>query len=353
LFFVSVINGVTTTTEYISGIQYKNSTTSVDFIQTEEGKAVNNSGVYDYNYYLGDNLGNTRVTFGTKTGTAVLYQQDDYYPFGLEISRSVTSPKNEYLYNKKELQEEFTEYDYGARYYDPVIGRWTSVDPLAEKMRRHSPYNYGFDNPIRFEDPDGMGPWIPGTDNKPVSYTRDAKGNVVWSPNTSAETKRIGNDLLMTAKGTTILDRAIKTSIKTEISLSPETKLNKNDVGEVVGYHLGQTQQGNSKDPNWLITNSDGTYGIKEEKSIIYLGTIDANTKDNTSMYYGLTEDEAIGAVAGHELTHGNDKTEINKDIKEDIKNGAASKRPDVEKKPNEVEKEIIKELKDKKDKKE
>jgi RHS repeat-associated protein len=153
---VSVISGVTTTTEYISGIQYKNSTTAVDFIQTEEGKAVNNSGSYDYNYYLGDNLGNTRVTFGTKTGTAVQYQRDDYYPFGLELSRSVTSPKNEYLYNKKELQEEFTEYDYGARFYDPVIARWNMVDPMAEEDRRTTPYSYTFDDPIRHTDPDGM-----------------------------------------------------------------------------------------------------------------------------------------------------------------------------------------------------
>src|SRR6185503_11091474 len=153
---VSIISGATTTTEYISGIQYKNSTTAVDFIQTEEGKAVNNSGVYDYNYYLGDNLGNTRVTFGTKTGTAVQYQRDDYYPFGLELGRSVVSPKNEYLYNKKELQEEFTEYDYGARFYDPVIGRWNVIDPMSETSRRWSPYNYVENDPIRLTDPDGM-----------------------------------------------------------------------------------------------------------------------------------------------------------------------------------------------------
>jgi len=42
----------------------------------------------------------------SRTGIAVIYQQDDYYPFGLEISRNAFSPKNEYLYNKKELQEE-------------------------------------------------------------------------------------------------------------------------------------------------------------------------------------------------------------------------------------------------------
>jgi YD repeat-containing protein len=62
---VDALGSTTTATDYISGIQYGTSagTTTLSFIQTEEGKATpTTSGGYDYYYYLGDNLGNTRVT---------------------------------------------------------------------------------------------------------------------------------------------------------------------------------------------------------------------------------------------------------------------------------------------------
>ena len=61
-----------------------------------------------------------------------------------------------YLYNKKELQEELGQYDYEHRFYDPAIGRFTTIDPETEDFENESPYIYGENNPILMIDPDGM-----------------------------------------------------------------------------------------------------------------------------------------------------------------------------------------------------
>jgi len=71
-----------------------------------------------------------------------------------------TGKDHKYGFGDKEEQDELGLgwIDITARNYDPALGRWMNLDPLAEAMRRHSPYNYAFDNPIRFIDYDGLYP---------------------------------------------------------------------------------------------------------------------------------------------------------------------------------------------------
>ncbi len=99
-----------------------------------------------------DHLGNTRVSFD-ESGTLV--QALAYYPFGMTMT-SDGNQNNLYRYNGKELQEGTDWYDYGARFYDPQLGRWHSVDPLAESYVSQSPYHFSGNNPIKFVDLNGM-----------------------------------------------------------------------------------------------------------------------------------------------------------------------------------------------------
>ncbi|WP_299676373.1 RHS repeat-associated core domain-containing protein [uncultured Dokdonia sp.] len=103
----------------------------------------------------------------SKKGQKLLKISLSYYPFGLQqqgyndvVTSNSNSVANRFSFGGKEFGEELglDWYDVSARNYDPAIARWMNLDPLAEAMRRHSPYNFAFDNPIYFTDPDGMSP---------------------------------------------------------------------------------------------------------------------------------------------------------------------------------------------------
>ncbi|RMZ57924.1 RHS repeat-associated core domain-containing protein [Chryseobacterium nematophagum] len=157
------LGGTTKETQYLDGFQYDNSGTSnilassssLKFVPTSEGYFDFVKNKYIYNYT--DHLGNVRLSYFNNGSGAEVLEENNYYPFGLNHQGyNILSGNSsyQYKYNGKELQE-IGMYDYGARFYMPDIGRWGTVDPLAEKMTRYSPYNYAFDNPIMFIDPDG------------------------------------------------------------------------------------------------------------------------------------------------------------------------------------------------------
>ncbi|SHJ61743.1 RHS repeat domain-containing protein [Bacteroides stercorirosoris] len=150
---VHKIGSTTTTTDYCGNVIYENNIAKL--LLTGEGYVSLSD--KKYHYYLQDLLGNNRVVVD-KDGN--VEETNHYYPFGGVFAS--TGNVQPYKYNGKELDAKkgLNWYDYGARMYDPTLGRWHTVDPLAEKFYGITPYNYCFDNPIKYIDPDGKKPRV-------------------------------------------------------------------------------------------------------------------------------------------------------------------------------------------------
>ena len=128
-----------------------------------------------YHYYLKDHLGSNRVVCNA-SGT--VEQANHYYPFGGLFGESTNASTQKYKYNGKEYDRVhgLDWYDYGARFMNPDMGRFTTIDPMAEKYYSISPYAYCANNPINVIDPDGMD-WVERVYNgiKEFYYDRNIK----------------------------------------------------------------------------------------------------------------------------------------------------------------------------------
>ena len=116
---------------------------------------VDTAGLAHYYFYQRDHLGSVRAVVN-ETGDET--ESNFYYPFGAQYFISSSEKEiQRNRFNGKEFDHfhGLNEYDYGARWYDPILARFTTVDPLCEKYYNISPYAYCANNPVNAVDPDG------------------------------------------------------------------------------------------------------------------------------------------------------------------------------------------------------
>lgn len=235
------------------------------------------------------------------------------------------------------------EQDSTDMYRQPLFetaGRWLSPDPLAEEFPEWSPYNYTMNNPIRFTDPTGLAPedW------------RNSDGNLIYDPKANGgkgayteyatqNDKNIGNALQSTKTGKEQFSKLVNSVQPTEIVLNS---------GEGPKGEAGNTDNG--KPGLYMDMQTGKVDGIEVEKSTItvFMGTIgalaDAESqgyvgKLNGTSVEGLSFDQIIAAVVGHEIEHIQTDNIILQET------GATLKQ--IEEKPTTVSNKIIRESRD------
>jgi len=186
---------LSSTTDYCGEFVYKDNVLA--YMINPEGRVVFPAGTITgcyFEYQLKDHLGNVRVTYTDKDNNSVpeIVNENHYYPFGMVIGAlskvaslgETTVKLDNYLYNGKEEMADFglRWLDYGARMYDPVVGRWWTIDPMAEKYYSINPYCYVANNPMIYIDPTGM---------LIDDFSMDKEGNIKLVKKTDDKTDRI------------------------------------------------------------------------------------------------------------------------------------------------------------------
>jgi len=158
----TIYDGTTTKTlNYIGAYEFDENNALTSFAMPEGRVRKTGTNEYTFEYFITDHQGNVRVSFEDNSGSAVVRQENSYYPYGMIMAGNYQpSSPNQNLYNAgSRWQDDFSGIvDYFStffREYDPVLGRFNSVDPKAVITGSLSVYQYANNNPINFNDPIG------------------------------------------------------------------------------------------------------------------------------------------------------------------------------------------------------
>jgi len=221
-----------------------------------------------------------------------------------------------YKFGGKEYNDELglDWYDVSARNYDPALGRWMNLDPLAEKMRRHSPYNFGFDNPVFFQDYDGMMP-SGGTDpvKKVKAAVQKAETAVIsgleWFGRGVANLFSEGTDNTAIGTGTQYTSKNSQDNApKTEGDKSQIDITNGDDMIAFAGTAIGKgtkknNNKGTSNNTKKTKTAGDGKDDANKSTEAVVINTTNY-VADNWSTKGSMNAETTAGEVKKDTTTY-------------------------------------------------